>query len=96
MKDQKAKDSNWVEPWVEKRREAERAAGNAPSVRKPRLTFVQSGLTTCYDTCDGIMALPAPPIPVPVSCMATPPATIETPQRRRLYVILFYYCEGPW
>lgn len=29
MKEQKAKDANWVEPWVEKEREAKRAAANA-------------------------------------------------------------------
>lgn len=32
MKEQKAKDSTWVEPWIEKEREAKRAAGKAPSV----------------------------------------------------------------
>ena len=40
VKDQKAKDSNWVEPWIEKQREAERAAGSAPSVRSKCHTVV--------------------------------------------------------
>ncbi|CBN79099.1 expressed unknown protein [Ectocarpus siliculosus] len=35
VKEQKAKDSTWVEPWVEKEREAKRAAGKAPSDEPP-------------------------------------------------------------
>ncbi|CAM9230335.1 unnamed protein product [Ectocarpus sp. 12 AP-2014] len=35
VKEQKAKDSTWVEPWIEKERAAKRAAGKAPSDEPP-------------------------------------------------------------
>ncbi|CAM9847578.1 unnamed protein product [Ectocarpus sp. 4 AP-2014] len=35
VKEQRAKDSTWVEPWIEKEREAKRAAGKAPSDEPP-------------------------------------------------------------